>query len=288
MIAGKMRGAPMNKAFVYLSLFSVILLGCAVDPLRDFDNTYSIVGDDKVIAFVGRKIAVTQIMEEPVATSSDEITIKLDLGFLVRYEILELVHGNYPKKAIDFEAYDHYGFPRFAVSDVAMIYVVEHEGRLFHRKYQWDAVSKTKDGRYAACGDPYADLDEEELADVERRALDRIDFVPAVSFHVSDELKRKTDPERYSPEEIAANCKAVEAYFAPPVFDRRGDVAICKMGVFPDELYRIRYEADFRPAALRDVCKSETGFTDDDWMDVQKKAAVEACVNEKRAKGLPQ
>ncbi len=278
----------MNKAFVYLSLFSVILSGCAVDPLGDFDNSYSIGGDDKVIAFVGRKISVAQLLEEPAEHGGDEVVINLDIGFAARYRILELVHGAYAGDTIDFVAYDHYGFPRFAEPDVAMVYVAEHEGRLFHRKYLWDAVSKTKDGRYAACGDPYANLDEEELAEVERRPLEEIDFDPPVTVRISDELKSVSDRDRYSTEEVAQKREEIEAYYSTPVFDVKSGVATCKMGVYPDELYRIRYETVIRPRARRNMCEDEVGFTGADWMNEQKKAAVEACVNEKRAKGLPQ
>ncbi len=271
---------------IWLVMAALVASGCATATLKDFDNTYTIEGADKMLAFVGRKVAVERVIQPPpVSENEDEIVILMDEAFVARYEILDVVHGDYGGRTIDFEAYDHYGYPMFAKHDLAMLYVVEYEGALFHRKYQWDRVHPTKDGRYAYCGDPYFLLDETELEDVDRRSLEPIEFDPPVVTRISEQIARKSDPEFYSPEEIAQNRDAVTAHYAAPVFKIRGDRAFCKMGVYPDELYRIKNETLFLPEQRREICEAETGYSSADWQNEQKRAAVAACVADKKAKG---
>jgi hypothetical protein len=277
----------MVKTLGGLCAVGLLLAACASDPLPDFNNAFTIEGADKDIAFVGRKIAVVQVLEDRVQENGDEIVIKMDLGFLARYEILELVHGAYPAKTIDFEAYDHYGFPRFARPDVAMMYLTEFDGKLYHRKYQWDAVSRTKGGRYAACGDPYFYLEAEELAEVERRPLSAIEFDPPVTFRIADELKAIADRDGFTDEELADRREKIRAYYAAPVFDVKNGVATCRMGVYADELYRIRYETTFRPRARREMCEDEVGYTASDFRNEEKKAARAACIDARRTAGDP-
>ena len=277
----------MLRTLTGICAISLMLAACASDPLPNFDNAFNVDGADKDIAFVGRKIAVVQVLEDPVQQNGDEIVIKMDSGFLARYEIIELVHGAYPGKTIDFEAYDHYGFPPFARPNVAMIYLTEWDGRLIHRKYKWDRVSRTKDGRYAACGDPYFSLEADERAEVEQRPLAAIEFDPPVRFRIADELKTASDPKRYSDDEIAENRRKIEFYYSAPVFDVKHGVATCKKGVYPAELYRIMYESSFRPRARREMCEDEVGYTTADFRNQKKKAALAACIDAKRASGVP-
>ncbi len=268
---------------IWLALTALAASGCATGALKDFDNSYTIDGSDKTLAFVGRKVTVAQM----VGGAEDPNVIVLDLGFAARYEILELVHGDYDRRFIDFEAYDHYGYPRFAEGDIAMIYVAEHDGRLYHRKYQWDPVHRTRDGRYAYCGDRYLKLYEEERSEVAPKPLESLEFARPVIVSISGQMIPKDRRDSYDEEDIEQNMAEVKAFYSEPAFKVRGDRAICKMGVYADELYRIRNEAQFIPEMRRAACEKETGYTSEDWQNKEKLATVEACVAQKKANGAP-
>lgn len=262
---------------------SSFLAACATTTaLDDFDNSHLIEGPDKTLAFVGRKIEVAQLIDG----EDDPDVIVLDLGFAARYEILELVHGAYDENTIDFEAYDHYGFPRFAERDVAMLYLREYDGRLYHWKYQWDPVHLTKDGRYAFCGDPYFDLDEEEREAAGARPLQPIEFQPPVAFRLSEETAKRC---RYgcTKKERSERADEVKAFYAPPAFEVRGDRAICRMGVYPDELFRIKSETLFLPGRRRDICEKELRLSEFYAYDSEEWKAVAACMDDLKMKGTP-
>lgn len=274
-------------AFVGIASATLMVSGCATTALEDFDNAYSLAAPDKTLAFVGRKIEVAQILEPGSTEDGDTIIINMDLGFAARYEILEMVHGDYDRRFIDFEAYDHYGYPAFARPDIAMIYVAEHDGRLYHRKYQWDPVNQTRDGRYAFCGDRYMKLDEYERAEVTKRPLQPLEFARPIVVSISGQMIPKERRADYDEEDIERNRAELKAFYSEPAFKVRGDRAICKMGVYADELYRIKYETMFLPEKRRAACEKETGYLSKDWQNKEKTAAVEACIAEKKSKKIP-
>ncbi len=273
-----------------LAVLALVIGGCETNRITKFDNNFSIGGDDKLIAFVGRKVALKEFdpsRDDPKPMNEDEIIIHMDSAFEARYEILELVHGKYGEKLIDFEVYDHNGFPKFAKRDIAMLYVGELDGRLVHKKYQWDRVHRTKEGRYAYCGDPYYFLDEGERADVTPRPLQAIDFDPPVVIRISDELIPRREHDEYTDEEIEANRRQVSEIYAPPAFGIRNGIATCKMGVYPEELFRIKNETEFRPRERRRLCNIEVGFLPSDWNDPVKRQALEECLFDKKNRGIP-
>lgn len=270
-------------AFAGIASTTLMVSGCATTALEDFDNAYSLTGPDKTLAFIGRKIEVAQM----VGGAEDPNVFVMDLGFAARYEILEMVHGDYDRRFIDFEAYDHYGYPAFARPDIAMIYVAEHDGRLYHRKYQWDPVNQTRDGRYAFCGDRYMKLDEYERAEVTKRPLQPLEFARPIVVSISGQMIPKERRADYDEEDIERNRAEVKAFYSEPAFKVRGDRAVCKMGVYADELYRIKYETMFLPEKRRAACEKETGYLSKDWQNKEKTAAVEACIAEKKSKEIP-
>jgi hypothetical protein len=74
----------------------------------------------------------------------------------------ERVHTIAPlfqKDTISFTAYDHYGFLGFAHSQHALLYVSEYKGAWFHQKYQFTAVYRTKNGRWAGNGGDISSMD---------------------------------------------------------------------------------------------------------------------------------
>ncbi len=266
-----------------------VAAGCAATALEDFDNRYTVAGPDKVIAFVGRKVEVARIVSpaDDAAADDGSILISLDLGFAARYEILELVHGAYDRPFIDFEAYDHYGFPRFADPAIAMLYLVEYEGGLFHWKYQWDPVHKTKDGRYAFCGDRYAQLDDEEKSDIASRPLQPLAFDRPVVVKISDRMIPKERRRDYDKEAIERNRAEISGFYSEPAFKVRGDLATCEMGVYADELFRIKNETLFLPERRLEMCEADLRITGDHPFDSKEAKAIRACVARLKAEGAP-
>jgi hypothetical protein len=248
---------------------------------------------DRVLAFVGRKIRINEFDPaeddpEPSDEDSEEeiIIIHMDAAFKARYRILELVHGGFEGDIVDFKVYDHYGFPRFAKSDIALIYLREYDGALYHSKYQYDEVYPTRDGRYAGCGDPYQNLVNADGLD--HRPLQTLRFSPPVVFQVSDFLTSEEENDDLSQDEVKAINDEVRARFTAPVFEIRGDRATCKMGVYPDELFRIKNETILLPRQISDSCLRQLQLieglspTDSEWSE-----SLQTCVEEKKRKGLP-
>lgn len=101
--------------------------------------------------FIGEKIAMN-FKEDPYYCNA----MSLDMGgFECTYRIKEKVYGGYPKDTIEFKAYDHYGSPAFGKYKNVLLFVSEYCGKLYHEKYQFYDLFKTKDGRWASPGDPY-------------------------------------------------------------------------------------------------------------------------------------
>lgn len=101
--------------------------------------------------FVGEQIAMT-FKSDPYYCN----VITLDGGaFECTYKINQSLYGNYPSDKINFKAYDHYGRPKFSNFKNVMLFVGEYCGSLYHTKYQFFDVYKTKKGKWASPGDPY-------------------------------------------------------------------------------------------------------------------------------------
>ncbi len=180
----------LKSVRLVLGLFVIALLsGCVTPTIKDFDNSSNLGNSDKYLAFVGELVEIvrydqykereenlTAEEKESERKGEDDIVIYMDSGYKVRFKILELVHGDYDHDIIDFKAFDHYGFPRFAKKKMVLVYLREYDEELIHVKYTYDVVYSTNEGRYAFCGNPYITLDEED--GVEPRPLQDITFRP--------------------------------------------------------------------------------------------------------------
>lgn len=231
-------------------LISSILSGCAAQGIAGFDNRATLGNPDKVLAFVGKKIRVLEFSgpsyeERELGDGMVEITIDMDTEYRARYQILEIVHGNYKSRSVDFVAYDHYGFPGFAKRDLVMLYLTEFDAQLYHVKYQYDEVFPTNQKTYAGCGDPYFFLGDDEQ--VERLPLKHVTFDPPVTLRISDYLVTNKDYPNMDEKRLEAENSWVKDYFSEPIFKIDGDLATCQMGAYPDELYRIKMETGSLP-----------------------------------------
>jgi hypothetical protein len=170
-----------------------------------------------LVAFVGRKISVEKMPG----------LYGLDLKFKARYQVLQVVYGQYSASDIEFIAFDHYGRAAFAKYDTALLYVVLRRSWLlqphyFHEKYQYQPVYATEDGRWAGCGDPYK-LDEP--------------------------LGERIHPQSmaYKPIDISGTPIAtLEEQYPKALFDYRKDAVVCRKGVFLEDLFKIKREGILR------------------------------------------
>jgi len=106
---------------------------------------------DDLVVFIGEKISVKKF--EP---KSDPGYVIMDKAFKAKYKVLELVHGEFDGKEIEFEVYDHYGRPAFSRYKTVLLFVTKYEDGMYHQKYQFFPVFETNDGYWAGCGSPYA------------------------------------------------------------------------------------------------------------------------------------
>ena len=101
--------------------------------------------------FIGKKIDVT-VESQPYYCNGDEL---LDAKFKSIYKIEKNIYGVFPKDTITFTAFDHFGVPNFSKFDNVLLFVGEYCGNLYHEKYQYFDLYKTKNGKWACPGNPY-------------------------------------------------------------------------------------------------------------------------------------
>ena len=130
-----------------------LLVSCGISTFDTTTKTTSLVTKDTtneiekyntLFVFIGEKIDVTPIPHKPG---------NFDNGIKAKYKILQPVYGSYDKDVIEFEAYDHYGTPKFAEYNTVLLFVSEYKGKYYQEKYAFEPLAKTKDGRWAG---PYS------------------------------------------------------------------------------------------------------------------------------------
>lgn len=107
------------------------------------------VENSKFFVFIGEKISIELVPPK-------EGKISMDRQYLAKYKILKSYKGTYDGSEIEFTVFNHYGFPRFPAYEHVLLYVVQHEGKYYHSKYQFSPLFKTKNGKWAG---PYPNLD---------------------------------------------------------------------------------------------------------------------------------
>jgi hypothetical protein len=172
----------------------------------------------KLYVFVGEKIEV-----KPFHIEAKPNTIIMDQGFKARYKVLKNLYGDFSKDTIEFEAYDHYGFPGFAKFTHVLLYISEYNGRLYHEKYQYSPVYKIGNNRWAG---PYAKIDyEHPYAKSTTLKPEKISFPPEAA----------TDVTNYAPERIPV-------FFPQPYYTVGNGRAMPLMGNYIDELFQLKKE----------------------------------------------
>lgn len=168
----------------------------------------------KVYAFVGEKVEVKEFNPQV-----EKGAILMDSAFKAKYKIIQNVYGDYQGEFIEFEAFDHYGYPAFAKFKNVLLFVSEYKGKLYHEKYQYFDVYLTKDGKWAGCGDPY------QFEEVHRKPVNtfNLDFIEPVSYDLSQ-----------------FNAKQRKEFYPKPFYKIEGKKAICLRGAYIDELFLVK------------------------------------------------
>jgi len=182
-----------------------------------------VVDGDGLIAFVGEKLEVIEV-ETPLLQTphgSGTFSIILDYHYRARYRVIEKLCGDFFEDVIEFDIYDHHGFPYFARYETVLLYVSRYGDRYVHQKYQSDVVHKTRSGEWARCGEPsLSELPDDRRGDFRAVPLE-IDEPSVFSIaHLTEEQIATKYPSKY--------------------YSRQGDRVICKAGVTADVLYTIK------------------------------------------------
>lgn len=137
--------------------------------------------------FVGEKI---EVKGEEIPYYCD--TILMDGKFKASYKVLKNVYGKFPQNTISFFAFDHYGIPKFSKYENVLLFIGEYCNELFHTKYQFFDVYKTKNGKWATPGNPYKYNQYKKNKIVKAR---RIKFDKNVFFDISNISKDRIEKE---------------------------------------------------------------------------------------------
>jgi len=253
-----------------------------------------------VVAFVGRQVFVRQDKKFPPEQDpeADEIILYMDGRYEARYEIINLVAGDYESETIDFYAYDHYGTPKFSKTNEAILLFV-HDGPKthVHSKYNYYEVHRTTDGDWAACGNTWVQNDPEET---EKEPLEKISFlepvevnIPSFMVQIEEQLEPDeiiTDAERaeWQTELDEENAKT-DGFYQAPIWDRDGNTATCLMGTRVKDLFEFQNETRFRPDRRSDICRERFADKLDAWGNnyKAKDAILEDCESLLKIQNLP-
>ncbi len=164
--------------------------------------------EGKLIVIVGEKVSVKILPQVPGT---------MDGKFLATYVIKELVCGKYNRDTISFIAYDHYGYPGFSNFKNAMLFLSDYDSIIYHQKYQFFDVYKTKNGRWASS---YQSDDYERSSGVRPEP---IEFTEEVSYNIAGAKK-----------------KLIKQYYPEPYFKITNNKAIAICGNYVPELFLLK------------------------------------------------
>jgi hypothetical protein len=166
-----------------------------------------------LFVFVGEKISVEAF--SPVVPEGSYL---MDNAYKAKYKIIKTVYGQFENDTIEFEVYDHYGFPPFAAYTNVLLYVSKAgDGTWFHQKYQYSDVYLTTDGRWASSYDRqgYGHVYNDHTS----IAPESISFKDSVSYEIG-ELQSE--------------------WFPAPYYEIKNGRAYVVMGNYVEELFLLR------------------------------------------------
>jgi hypothetical protein len=147
-------------------------------------------------------------------------TIIMDGEFKSTYKIEKNLYGNFPKDTIIFTAFDHYGIPEFSNCENVLLFVGEYCGKLYHEKYQYFDLYKTKNGKWASPGNPYKN---DNYAKEKNIVPKKINFENTIYFDISK-----------------LNAKQIEDEYPAEYYKIIEKKAIPTMGTYVEDLVEIK------------------------------------------------
>jgi hypothetical protein len=213
-------------ATIFICFFVLLLTNCkqhhrsGKEPLIPKDLSNEKERTNTLFVFIGEKIDVSM----DSAKTGD-----FDKAFIGKYKVVERIYGNYEKDTIEFEAYDHFGYPSFAEFKNVMLFLSQDSGRYYHEKYQFYDVYKTIDNEWAGPFTiDYNHPDNKEIKPVKMK------FAEEVSYSidgVDEEEKRLWYPKPYYT--ITGN-KAIAIYggYIPDLFRLQKNTVLKARGLF--------------------------------------------------------
>lgn len=213
------------KTLIFLSI--LLTFGCNnISSVSRADSIKPIPESETntLFVFVGEKIKV-----EEITPDLEGGEIPFDSAFKAEYKIIQSIYGKYDKDIIEFKAYDHYGYPPFAEHKNVLLFVSKHNDKYYHEKYQYFDVYKTKDGRWASCGDPY------KFDDIHRKNIKaiNIEFKEPLFFDLTK-----------------FNDRYVKEVFIEPYFKLDNKKAECLMGTYVNDLFEVKKEGVLKARGL--------------------------------------
>lgn len=169
---------------------------------------------DSLIVIVGERIAVEKF--EPVRSKNQ---ILMDEAFRAEYKVLGNVFGKFAGDTCRFVAYDHYGVPAFSKYKHVLLFLSYYDGKLYHEKYQYFDIYKTRNGRWASCGDPHR-FDKAHPGDV---VAVKLKFDKPVTSDLSGMKEEQ-----------------VKRFFPEQFYEIKGGKAYCRKGAYVEQLFEIK------------------------------------------------
>jgi len=180
--------------------------------------------EGKLLVIIGEKIEIKEV--EPWI---DTVMLMSDSRFIAHYRILQKVCGEYDKDTISFTVYDHYGFPEFGNYQYALLYLIVTKKEIYHEKYLYSPLYKTKDDRWASSYSPLDyGFDEKKNTTVKP---EKIDFAPEVSYSIEGFTRNRA-----------------QKWFPEPYYkiDKENKKAIAVWGNYVSELFQLKKDGVLR------------------------------------------
>lgn len=262
-----MRSHILILSFLFSTVICCKIATAQNADVSSFDNASNSLINEQVIAFVGHKVFITPYQKED-SKSAKEARKKY---YKARYKILELLEGQYEDKTIDFIGYTYGadGMPYFAEHDTTVLFIKDSNSGLIRNRFTSSYhVNETQSGKWAYCGNAYRRIEHIEMYDFTIKPLEPLSFKNSEKIDVDAKIKKleldynlflkthgKTPADR---EEILSQLKRekdfIQTRYQDPIYTRTGDTAICKSGVYADEIYRLENEINIKPRRRKEIC----------------------------------
>jgi hypothetical protein len=198
-----------------------------------FLASFGQISKDSLYVFIGEKIEVTSWPQPKSSEHFDTtivdgdttllktVSVSMDARFICRYKIIRQVYGVLETDTIEFLAFDHFGTPAFSRYKYVMLFVTGVKGKLYHEKYQYFDVYKTKNGRWASSykiGEYEHDYNRNTSVKPEV-----IEFLNPVSYNIKKRSKND-----------------IEYLFPSPYFKIVRHKAVAVWGNYVEELFELK------------------------------------------------